>query len=208
MAGPAWRTSAFAVVMIVIAFYCAGRLAISRLRRRETEFDADGVHVVMGVAMAGMFLPRLSVLPPGAWEAMFAVAAAWFGWRAISGRRQAVSGWWRRCSHPLPHLVECVAMCYMLLALSRSPPPGQAGGMSMAAMGGGGWNLPALAVVLALFLLGYVIWMADQIMSAPRVPAAMGIASTAVRPVLAPRLAACSKIAMSIAMGYMLIGMI
>lgn len=246
MAGPSWLAGAFAAVMIVIALYCASRLAASRLRRRDTEIDADGVHVVMGVAMAGMFVPRLSPLPDSAWEAVFAIAAAWFGWRAIHTRRDSARAGWR-CPHPVPHLVECVAMFYMLLAVPGSRPAGQAAGMAMAGMGGtpgAAGSLPALAVVLALFMAGYVVWAADQLTSLARrrtaapprsrtrepvgPPGTSGALSTPStqdtapalatssaadtrhgdppgRPSLAPRLAACAKIAMGITMGYMLI---
>ena len=88
MAGPSWLAGVLAAVMIAIAVYCASRLAISRLWRRETEFDADAVHVVMGVAMAGMLVPRLSPLPDSTWEAVFGTAAAWFAWQAIRTRRR------------------------------------------------------------------------------------------------------------------------
>lgn len=47
-------------------------------------------------------------------------------------------------------------------------------------------------------LVGYVLWTADQLASLAR-------AATAATPALAPRLAACYKIAMGLAMGYMLI---
>jgi Domain of unknown function (DUF5134) len=220
VAGPAWLASVLAAVMIMIAIYCASRLAISRLRRRETEFDADGLHVVMGVAMAGMFVPRLSLLPARAWEAIFAIAAAWFSWQAIRGRRGNASADWRS-PHPLPHLVECVAMFYMLVAVSSSRPAGSAAGMSMPGMGRspGAWNLPALAVVLALFMVGYVVWSADQLTSLTRRQAAAVTESapggagsrhgdSAGRPILSPRLAACYKIAMSGTMGYMLVLML
>src|SRR5690242_21355882 len=103
MAGPSWLAAALAAVMIATAMYCAGRLATARLWRRSTEVEADSVHVVMGVAMAGMLLPRLSPVPATAWEAVFGAAAAWFAYRAIQSRlrqRAAASRW--RCSHPVP----------------------------------------------------------------------------------------------------------
>jgi hypothetical protein len=253
VAAPSWLAGAFAAVMIAIALYSAGRLAASRLRQRETEFDADAVHIVMGVAMAGMLVPRLSPLPDSAWEAVFAIAAAWFAWQAIRTPRPAARADWR-CPHPVPHLVECMAMIYMLLpAAPGSRPAGQEGGMPMPGVGGSpgaAVRFPALAVVLALFMLGYVVWAADQLTSlaqrrtavtartgagyppappgalttestlstagtpgaarAPSTPGAAGThpASPAGRPMLAPRLAACAKIAMSITMGYMLILML
>ena len=72
--------------MILTAAYSASRLAVSRLRGRATEFDADALHAVMGAAMAGMLVPRLNVLPDSAWVAVFGIGAAWFGWHAVRTR--------------------------------------------------------------------------------------------------------------------------
>ena len=246
MAGPSWLAGTFAALMIVIAVYCAGRLVVSRLWQRHTEVDADGVHVVMGAAMAGMLVPRLSPLPDSVWEIVFAVAAAWFAWQAAPARRASTAGGWR-CPYPVPHLVECVAMIYMLLAVPGSRPEGPGTGMPMPGMSaspGAAGSFPVLAVVLALFMLGYIVWTADRLISmstaktavttrntAPdhaRVPVTSGAPAAASpqdpadapgaapacqehpagRPMLAPRLAACHKIAMGIAMGYMLILML
>jgi hypothetical protein len=247
MAGPSWLATLLAAVMIATAMYCAGRLAAARLWRRFTEVEADSVHVVMGVAMAGMLLPGLSPLPATAWEAVFAVAAVWFAYRAVRSRprQHAVASRWR-CSHPVPHLVESVAMIYMLAVLPGSWPGWSGQAMAMPGMGGGqvgaGGSLSALAVILALFMIGYVLWTADQLTALVRARAVA--ASGAVRgqfPVLAagssggvgtqhaagadgavpsgaahrpgghalaPRLAACYKIAMGLTMGYMLILML
>ncbi|HEX9537447.1 MAG TPA: DUF5134 domain-containing protein [Streptosporangiaceae bacterium] len=212
MKGPSWLAGAFAAVMIGIALYCAGRLALSRLRRRETEFDADGLHVAMGVAMAGMLVPRLSPLPGSVWEVVFGSAAVWFGWQAIRTRNGSAPGGWR-CPHPVPHLVECIAMLYMLLALPGSRPAGAGAGTPMPGMGGSpgaAGAFPALAVVLALFMVGYVVWTTDQLASMARARTAVTAAwhqHAGASLMLAPRLAACYKIAMGITMGYMLIPM-
>jgi len=104
----------FAAVMVTVAVYCSGRLAVycsgrlvvARRSRRPTELDTDGGHIAMGLAMAGMLVERLRVLPAGAWEAVFAAGAVWFGWRVLQVRRGATSTPWR-CLHPMPHLVEC-----------------------------------------------------------------------------------------------------
>jgi Domain of unknown function (DUF5134) len=248
VAGPSWLAGGFAAVMIVTAVYCTGRLVASRLWHRPTAVDADGLHVVMGVAMAGMLVPRLSPLPGGVWEGVFGVAAAWFAGRAAWARRGSIVGGWR-CHHPVPHLVECGAMLYMFLAVP-GPRPGHPGtGMAMPAMSassGTARSLPALALVLALFMLGYVVWAADRLTSMTRADAATTARSTAGdragvlvtsgaarvgsqeargprgtpgaaatrqdhpggEPVLAPRLAESYKIAMGVAMGYMLILML
>ncbi len=199
MAGPSWLAGALAAVMIVIALYCAGRLVVSRLRQHETEFDADALHVAMGAAMAGMLVPRLSPLPGSAWEIVFAVAAAWFAWQAIRARRgNASPGAWR-CPIPLPHLVECAAMLYMLMAVPASPAGNRGPGMPMPGMAGSpgtAANYPPLAVVLALFMLGYVIWTTDQLTSLARARTARPAPNTprdaARLPVTSPAISAAS----------------
>jgi Domain of unknown function (DUF5134) len=246
MAGPSWLAGTFAAVMIVTAAYSASRLAISRLRGRATELDADALHAVMGTAMAGMLMPRLNVLPDSAWAAVFGIAAGWFGWHAIRARGPGTPGS-GRCRFPVPHLIECAAMLYMLLPVHGSRPAHGGPGMAMPGMGasaGPAGSFPALAVVLAVFMLGYIVWTTDQLTTLARIktaaaspgrhpdhqpPAAVsaaapphgagGATSTptaaisrhqdpAGRPILAPKLAACGKIAMSITMGYMLILML
>jgi hypothetical protein len=221
MGAPAWLSGTFAAVMLVVAGYCAGRLAVAGVRRRETDLDADGLHLVVGVAMAGMLAPALSVLPPGAWEAVFAVAAAWFAWQAARVRRGHGAGSWR-CAFPVPHLAESLAMVYAFAA-ARPAARGAGAGMPGMGAGAGAARFPVLAVVFALFMVGYVAWLADRLASispGAAVTTAPGGAGPTVRtlarpeparqaggcwPVLAPRAAACYKIAMGITMGYMLV---
>jgi hypothetical protein len=188
MAGPSWLAAAFAAAMIVTAIYCAGRLAASRLWRRATEVDADAVHIVMGTAMAGMLLPRLSPLPGGAWEAVFGIAAAWFTIQAIRSLRRSTTGRW--CAQPVPHLVESAAMIYMFVAVPGSQPSGPSQGMAMPTMGSGHAgatdSFPALAIVLALFMTGYVLWTADHLTTLARATARATTTGAAPEPTRAP----------------------
>jgi hypothetical protein len=240
MAGPSWLAGTFAAVMILTGAYSASRLAVSRLRGQATEFDADALHAVMGAAMAGMLVPRLNVLPDSVWVAIFGIASAWFGWHALRAAGLGISGG-SPCRFPVPHLIECVAMLYMLLPV-HGPRAGPGGApMAMPGMGtsAGPAGFPALAAVLALFMLGYIVWTTDRLTALARAPATAadqggdrdhrapaaaradapapdtgGAVSTPAAgsragcPVLAPKLAACGKIAMSITMGYMLILML
>jgi Domain of unknown function (DUF5134) len=203
--GPGWVNGVFAALVILIALACAGRLVEWRLRGRRIEPDADGLHVAMGVAMAGMFEPRLSPVPGTVWLAAFAVAGAWFGWHAIRGRGSAGS---LQCSHPAPHAVECAAMIYMLLPADLA---GRGPGMTMPGMANAQRSAgnPMIAFILAVFMLGYLVWTADQLAAmsrARRVPVASR--PNAGNGALAPRLAVGYKIAMSLAMGYMLLTML
>ena len=166
MAGPSWLTGAFAGLMILTACYSASRLAVSRLRSLATEADADGLHAVMGTAMAGMLVPQLALLPAAAWMVGFGTGAAWFGARALRSRDQSRFSW--QCRYPVPHLIECIAMLYMLLAVHGAQ---QGTGMGMPGMGtspSSPAGFPALAVVLALFMLGYIMWTTDQLASLAR----------------------------------------
>jgi Domain of unknown function (DUF5134) len=233
MAGPSWLAGILAAVMIMTAVYSASRLAVSRLRGQATEVDADALHAVMGAAMAGMLVPRLNVIPGSVWAAAFGIGAAWFGWQAVRARAPRTSGS-SLGRFPVPHLIECVAMLYMLLTMPGSR-AAHGTGMAMAGMGasaGPAGSFPALAVVLALFMLGYIVWTTDRLatlararaippparMAAPAhdggdavsTPAAAGSphGNQAGRPALAPTLATCGKLAMSITMGYMLILML
>ena len=172
MAGPSWLADTFAATMLVVAGYCAGRLVISRLWRRETELDGDGIHIVMGVAMAGMLVSRLNPLPTPIWVAGFAGTAAWFCAQAYRAHRgKAVAAWW--CPHPVPHLVESAAMLYMFLAVSATRSGGGMAGMGASARGAA--RFPALGLALALFMIGYVVWTADRI--TPLTAAGPGIAA-------------------------------
>ncbi|MCQ4081060.1 DUF5134 domain-containing protein [Streptomyces sp. RB6PN25] len=250
MASPSWLTDTFAAIMLVIALSCVARLLTSSLRRREVELDADAVHLVMGISMAGMLVPRLDPAPNGVWDAAFALAAAWFAARTVRAwRGNAATGW--RCPHPLPHLVESGAMLYMLLAAQNPAPDNTGKSMAMPGMGAtagtGLARFPALALLLAVFMVGYVVWLGDRLTlvspastgraarSADENPAgssgdlgwitranartaARGTAGCGTQPtghtsasgrtILAPRAAACYKIAMGITMGYMLVTML
>lgn len=238
MSGPGWLAGGLAGLMIAIAVYCACRLAISRLRGRHTELDADGLHVVMGVAMAGMLQPQLTAVPVTAWSAVFAAGAAWFAGRAFRTRGRGIAA--SRCAYPVAHAIESAAMVYMLLPIG-SWRSGHGPGMVMSGMSQGvTTGNPAITLILALFMLGYVLWALDRLaglsrvmtaatargtgagwpsLSAATVPvAASGPGQIAPasrahghqpgRPALAPRAAACYKIAMAITMGYMLVMML
>jgi hypothetical protein len=54
--------------MLTVAVHCARRLVAARRWQRPTELDTDGGHVLMGVAMAGMLVARLRIMPAAAWE--------------------------------------------------------------------------------------------------------------------------------------------
>ncbi len=242
MTGPAWLAGCFAAIMALTAVTCAIRLAVARHRGRITELDADSLHMVMGTAMTWMLIPRLGPVPGRTWLGAFALAAAWFGQQAIR-RHRGKLGTGTLCPWPLPHFVECIAMIYMLIP-AASAQAAHSASADMPGMSGPGVSSswPGLALILAIYILGYAVWTADRLARLSRSDAAGLVPSdtagrplrststlTAARPgksaqalitresavsqssqlpgpqMLAPRLAACYKIAMSITMVYMLV---
>jgi Domain of unknown function (DUF5134) len=162
MGRPFWLADILGALMLVIAAYCLGRLVVWRTQGRPTDVDVDVVHGAMGVGMAAMLVPSLSPVPDVTWAWVFAVAAAWLGWRIVTVRRQAGSARIAQ-AHYVPHLVMAVAMIYMGVAASRPAPGGSAGGgMAMGGSGAGG-HFPLGALVLALFMFGYAVWLTDQL---------------------------------------------
>ncbi len=236
MTGPPWVADALAASMILTAGYCVTRLALSWRHHRLTDRQADLVHVLMGVAMAGMLVPRLRVFWSGGWEVVFGIAVLLFAWRMFGGAGTRTGPGHPRGDHA-QHLLGCVAMVYMLAAVTSAAHAG-AGGAAPGVMSGSTAHVRTLALILAVCLLGYVVWTADRMPSLARVAApslarvaalaatdtrAMALAPsgpgqvsaplgtpTRQRPgmPLSPRLAAGCEIVMGITMGYMLVVML
>ena len=160
MGGPDWLTALLAVVMLLVAIYCATRLVLGSILHRRVEHDIDLLHVGMGVTMAGMLIPRLNPLAgPGwetTWEIIFAVATAYFLTRAATRvvRPNIANG------HYLPHAVHSGAMIYMFVAQSAMNSTSTRAGMNMNEMGSASATTspaPTLALALELFMVGYSV---------------------------------------------------
>jgi uncharacterized protein DUF5134 len=206
MAGPGWLTGLLAAVMLTVAAYNATRLAAAPRWGRAAELDAGGVHVVMGVAMAGMLAPALSFAPARLWQAFFAAAGAWFGYQYVRTRRGPADGTARgpwRCPHPLPHLIECAAMILMLALPAATAATGM--GAMTGTVTGTAARFSPLTLLLALFMVGYVMWLGNNLAPATGANGATGAVTSTY---LAPRCAACCKMAMGVTMGYMLVVML
>jgi len=193
-----WIAYSFAALMIVTAGYCVSRLAASWRRHRPTDQLADAMHVLMGLAMAGMLVPLLRVYWTEGWEGLFVVAGASFGWLAVrewrSRPRVAVTA-----PHHLHHLLACGAMVFMLAGGGTGD--ASARGTTMTSSPS---ELHTLSLVLALGLLACVVWTADRLSSLAPVSA---LGASGRRAPMSLRLEACCEIAMGVTMAYMLIAM-
>jgi Domain of unknown function (DUF5134) len=183
---PSWILDVFAAIMLVVAAVSAGRLGAARPWQRRTRraalADIDVAHLLMAIAMAGTLTASLQTLPDGGWSVIFAVMTAWFGYRVVrdsqvSGIRALAGG------HCAPHLIHAGAMLYMFMAFAAPVAYGSGGmsGMAGGMSGMGTLQLPTLALLFALALVGYSIWDLDQL-SGPGVGGHYSLAVARVAP--------------------------
>jgi Domain of unknown function (DUF5134) len=207
---PSWLANGLAIAMLSVAAYCASRLVVARLTHRSTHYSVDAVHTAMGVGMADMLTSHLASTP--LWIALFAVAAGWFGVRAIGGLTGVRSGSVAVSSH-LRHLVTSGAMVYMLVAAPTaavaSPPAAMSMARTTAVGAGGSARFPTLALLLGVFMVGYTVMVLDRMSRSKSATDRAdgegegdGEGDSAI---LAPRTVACCQVAMNITMGYMLV---
>ncbi len=212
MIGPTWLAAILGVVMIVAAIAAMIRIITAVRTRKATDYEVDAHNVVMGVAMAGMLIPGLLIVTPGAsttaWIVAWGVITAWFAVSVVRGAtRQRSEG--RFTGHHLPHLVMSAAMIYMLAATGVGAPAAEsASGMSE--MGSAATvPAPTLDYAFVIFMLGYAVLVIDRL---PVIGAVGGSelrlvghpATAAPQRPLAPRAAAATNIVMAITMSYML----
>jgi len=198
--GPTGLMDGLAALMIATAVYCAGHLIVSWVHQRRAA-DADLMHTAMGVAMAAMLVATLDEHSTERWGFLFAVFAAWFALRGLRGLLHP-DGRGRLAGQHGQHLLACGAMVYMLVGFSTpiaeasASMPAMTGGM--AAVGGVSHTAPqspAIAVALAVVLLGYAGWNVAELV----------LAQPAGSSILAPRTAIGCQIAMSVTMSYLLL---
>ncbi|MFJ7949702.1 DUF5134 domain-containing protein [Streptomyces sp. NPDC096354] len=165
MAEPTWPAGIFAAITLAIALYCAIRLIAVRVQHRATAHDIDIVHVLMGTAMAGMFVPALSFLSNGMWALVFVTSAAWFA--VCSGRAIIGQGARAGIGHHAAHFAESCTMLFMLIGVpSSTATDAMSGSSSMGSMSGGSSGTavsPFLAAAFALILLAYAAVVALRI---------------------------------------------
>jgi uncharacterized membrane protein YfcA len=227
MSTPAWILEIFGGVMILVAELSAGQLVVARAWTRCGRADADIAvfRLLTGIAIAGILVPALSILPNAAWEVVFAVMTAWFAWhlwRESQGRGAAAGA----RGHHAPHLVQSAAISYIFAALagpstagsgmSMSGPGGMPGMISGSSSGMPTLHAPTLALIFALLLIAFTVCDLDRpadvdgyfhVVGRPFVPADPA-ADTAQRLLLSPAMVKGCRVVMGVTMAFTLIIMI
>jgi hypothetical protein len=184
---PSLVLDAFAALMVLVALASAARLVIGwRPRPGACSPDgqgpgaaergstvgagpgrgADVAAVLTAVALGGILVPGLRVLPAGAWAAVFVAATGWFAWRVS----QAPAGWSAAAlagGPDTPWLVQAAAMEYLFLGLTGAGAPasvlGSPGETALPVL-----SLPTLALAFAVLLAGYAVRDLDRLGSPGR----------------------------------------
>ena len=120
-----WICDGGALAMLAIAAFYAVRICVGIFRRSALSWDAEAIHLGMGLAMAGMLDRRLALGPPLAWLAFFGASGAWFGLRSVVATRRQPTR--QLFASTLVHVGGCAAMVYMLAV---APPMGSVADMA------------------------------------------------------------------------------
>ncbi len=135
----------------------AGQLVMARAWTGASHADIAASRLLTGIAMAGILVPGLSILPNAAWAVAFAVLTAWLAWRLWreSRERGAVLG----RGQYTPPLVHSAAMLYLFAALAAPAVPGTGGmsGMGFSSSGLPALRAPALALIFTLLLIAFAV---------------------------------------------------
>lgn len=106
---PTWLYYLFGVLMCCVAGYSTLLLAMAARSRRFVGWDVELSHLLMGVAMAGMFVSGWSFGPSAMWELFFGALLVWFVLRA--GR--SVLAYGVHLPHTAVHALMSLAMLIM-----------------------------------------------------------------------------------------------
>lgn len=155
MGTPSWLYYLFGGLMFLVAAYCAILFLGSLSSRTTTGRDVDVAHILMGLAMAGMFVPAWSFGPSWLWVTVFAVLVVWFVARGVLALQ-----------HEGPHIPHTAIHALMSLAMMLMywfPMSGESAGGSMMSGGMSATNSPAhldpgLGYLLAALFLGSAVF--------------------------------------------------
>jgi hypothetical protein len=228
MIHPTGLSYVFASLMAIVTLYCVARIVAAKYWGRRNHYDVNVSHVLMGIAMIGMLVPRWNKIPDHLWEALFGIIALWFLAQSIrvfknSGFQRVGGPHVHGISQYLIHFVMASSMLYMYwLGMPASASSGSGMSMSMAGPPASAGD-PSLTFLLIGILFVSAVWQLDSL---PRfAPSQLAFSTVGVgtgvssgdgngnegasnQQWLAPRLEVGCHVLMCLTMGFMLILMV
>jgi len=147
---PSWLYYFLGVLMWSVAAYCLWEFVWSTSIHLRAGVDVEIAHIFMGIAMAGMFVPKWAFGPSAIWEIIFLALLIWFVVRSI----QSVQSYGLHVPHQTIHAV----MSFAMLLMYWFPGGSTAGVMSMSMSAHSARIDPGLAFVVAFILFGSAIF--------------------------------------------------
>ncbi|WP_034271779.1 hypothetical protein [Actinospica robiniae] len=111
MNAPIWLSTLLSVLMVAVACAALVRMVIAGGWRRAVDYETEGLHLIAGLAAAGLISAWAGTLPRPAWTVVFVAAGvylaarAWRSWADVKVRRPLLGG-----------LACCVVLVYALTA--------------------------------------------------------------------------------------------
>ena len=210
---PAWLADLFAGAMLAVAAYSLARPIYAGRHNRSVHLDLDAAHALLGVALAGLLAPSVSVLPRATWAAdtwaaIFAAAGVWFAWRLATSLRTERARY-------ASVLLLCAAMVFVELDPTYTA---SASGGGMASMPGmpamastsasTAFRTPTLALLFAFAVIGFAVLATDRIALPAAERSTAEAAESAGRALIAPRAAIACHVAVGVVLGYLLVLML
>ena len=193
--------------MAASAMFHAARLVAARRAARPHRYEVDLTHLVMSGAMAVMLVLPVGSRQATTWSLVIAVPAGWFAARTVAA---AQVGGLRALAGPARQLVMSAAMLFMLLvgvsSTASAATTGMTGvdmsGMDMSGQDPAGWSSVSLTSAALVAVLGLVAGY-----YARELRVAVGVHRDGSW-LLSRRPSLGCRLAMTSAMGYMLLLMI
>jgi len=208
---PIWLSTLLSVLMVAVACLALARMVVAGGWRRGVDYETETLHLLAGLAAAGLISDWARTLPRPVWAVLFAVAGvylaarAWQSWPDSTARRVLLGG-----------LGCCAVLVYAFTAdIGPSAVRGStAGSFTMAGMPGMIYDqterFPALGLALVAALAFAAVAVVNRAGSTPRVvarPAVGGPQDGAVVP-LAPRTVAASRVVLLLVLAFAILSKI
>lgn len=205
MNAPSWLSSLISLLALAVAGYSLWRLLIHRTFDRTTDSESDALHLLAGVAVAGLVSQWAHTLPRAVWTTLFVLVGAYFLVRAAlvwdtPGRRRG----------PLGAAACCAVFLYMFAAgVAPSTLNGStAGQVTMAGMPGMILDrtvaYPAIGLIFVVAIAFGAVLLVNRAgsMPRPRPAPALGGPHDGAPLVLAPRTALICRVLLLLVMAY------
>ncbi|MBR7833395.1 DUF5134 domain-containing protein [Actinospica durhamensis] len=170
MNAPYWLSDLVSLLMLVLGLYSLWRLLVVRFWGYTTDYETDALHLLAGVAAAGIVSSWARTLPRPVWLVLFAAAGVYFAFRAARA-------WSATAPEPRRRMLGAVGCCAVLVycfAAGVAPSTihgSTAGSFTMAGMPGmimdQTEHFPALGLILVVGLAFAAVFAVNRAGSMP-----------------------------------------